>query len=856
MAVVKVSDDANRILTMDGSPVISFGTIGGGAGAGAEVVTFFQGTQSSSRKITASTDNGFWMSNAVPEDFVGSPDGSANKVVMFKIFLSDFSDLVTLGDGVGGTTTEIVDGGLCVRFASATNAYGVYFIHDDGTLPAHQGGALGGAYPPTRSWLVAPINPRPKIEQLNKDGILPIGATSGPDTPHTPWVASSGTPDMAAIDVWAVHAAVNSGAAKSENLFIDSIDQSDGLFLTGGTGTDPAGTFSDFVDYDEGDINVRIGHVITQEGIIFAAGKLVIGRNAVAGSPSGIADATVFDDTGSVVIFPGAQVHPGWHAIEVDLDDPGTTVSLADCVFRGISGKPDTVWYQNSNDTDTVNHWGYGDIRSGNIRHDLHKPGHFNIGDWLQQYDYFGGFVNWGQGIGALQAGRNLVFAYDEGAGFESPEFPGVYRFYDTDAFGGCRDGSSAGQLSKLSDGVQSNGSFGQYMFVQRVDLRPDFIVTETASPVGTLNVSGCVYDNFRTITGSLESTFTSCKFISPAKINQNSATFDGCEFSDAQNLRGTGMLIADNLAAIKDCTFTSTIYEDVYFNTSQSPTVISPHFSRNTVEGHAIEITVAGTYTFDGNVFNGYDANNEITFNVNTGIAGGASPKRFQGSITSDAPHGLTSGDPVMYTRAGGVSRIEGAGSPIMMGEGAIYYVDVIDANTFTISASPGIALASGHPDNLFRMQIPLQPSTDSPEEVHAFYPPGTAILNSSGGLVTINVVNGAAPSVANINGSSTVVNTNVAVTITNIQPGSEVRVYPSSSQSPLDLTEIDGIESTGSPSEFTFTAPAGTAVDIVIFNINFVLPPDNRIRDFVVPNTATSFPVTQVPDRNFSNP
>lgn len=130
-------------------------------------------------------------------------------------------------------------------------------------------------------------------------------------------------------------------------------------------------------------------------------------------------------------------------------------------------------------------------------------------------------------------------------------------------------------------------------------------------------------------------------------------------------------------------------------------------------------------------------------------------------------------------------------------------------------------------------------------------------AILAMQGGLILNIAGGGTTPTVFDVGSPETEINNNVSVTITNIQPGSEVRVYPSQNfNSPVDLTEIAGTENTGSPSEFTFSAPAGTIVDIVVFNIDYVLPPANRIRDFVIPTTDTSFPITQIIDRNFSNP
>jgi hypothetical protein len=98
----------------------------------------------------------------------------------------------------------------------------------------------------------------------------------------------------------------------------------------------------------------------------------------------------------------------------------------------------------------------------------------------------------------------------------------------------------------------------------------------------------------------------------------------------------------------------------------------------------------------------------------------------------------------------------------------------------------------------------------------------------------------------------TSLTINNNVLVTLTNIRPGTEIRVY--NTGSPLDITEIAGIESTGSPGEFQFSAPAASVVDIVVLNLDYVLPPANRIKGFIVPSTATSFPITQVIDRNYN--
>lgn len=130
-------------------------------------------------------------------------------------------------------------------------------------------------------------------------------------------------------------------------------------------------------------------------------------------------------------------------------------------------------------------------------------------------------------------------------------------------------------------------------------------------------------------------------------------------------------------------------------------------------------------------------------------------------------------------------------------------------------------------------------------------------AIYNNTGNAITVNVTDAATPSHRNGAGASTTFSNNISVTITGLQPNSEVRVYYAEDfTSPYDTTEIAGVENVGSPTEFQFSAPAGTVVDIVVFHRDYVLPPNNRIKNYTVPTSSTEFPVSQIPDRNFSNP
>jgi hypothetical protein len=129
----------------------------------------------------------------------------------------------------------------------------------------------------------------------------------------------------------------------------------------------------------------------------------------------------------------------------------------------------------------------------------------------------------------------------------------------------------------------------------------------------------------------------------------------------------------------------------------------------------------------------------------------------------------------------------------------------------------------------------------------------PDAAFYNEIGPVILDITGGGDTPTFLDKQSPGTTINNNVSVTITNLQPLTEVRVYLAEDfTSPIDIAQLGGVEDTGSPSEFTFTAAAGTIVDIVIHNVDYVLPPSNRIKNFTVPTTDTSFPVSQIPDRN----
>jgi hypothetical protein len=120
--------------------------------------------------------------------------------------------------------------------------------------------------------------------------------------------------------------------------------------------------------------------------------------------------------------------------------------------------------------------------------------------------------------------------------------------------------------------------------------------------------------------------------------------------------------------------------------------------------------------------------------------------------------------------------------------------------------------------------------------------------ILNSSGGLVTINIGGGGDNvSVRNTAGSTTQVNNDVVVTFVGAVNNSEIRVYTTGTQTELGT----GIEDTDGTD--TISISGGTAVDLVIHHIDYE---QIRLINFTWPSVDSDFIVSQRFDRNNKNP
>lgn len=123
--------------------------------------------------------------------------------------------------------------------------------------------------------------------------------------------------------------------------------------------------------------------------------------------------------------------------------------------------------------------------------------------------------------------------------------------------------------------------------------------------------------------------------------------------------------------------------------------------------------------------------------------------------------------------------------------------------------------------------------------------------IENTSGGLITITLLNGSTtPGVTNTSGTSTIVQ-NTSVTITGLKDNTEIRVFDSNTSNPQ--TELAGIEDAtdGSTDDrsFEFILEAGIDVDIVVISVAYE---NERIDSYTIPSSDSSIPVSQRSDRN----
>jgi hypothetical protein len=176
------------------------------------------------------------------------------------------------------------------------------------------------------------------------------------------------------------------------------------------------------------------------------------------------------------------------------------------------------------------------------------------------------------------------------------------------------------------------------------------------------------------------------------------------------------------------------------------------------------------------------------------------------------------------------------------------------IIGNSFTFSDGHAIEVTTLGVDTAFTFQENTfngYAGTDGDNLVENSGSNDAEFLNTSGREVTLNITDGTTIAARNSGtGSTTVVNNNVAITLTGMKDNTEVRVYTTGT-----TTELAGIEVATAGSvdarTFTFSVAGGASITIRTHNLNWIAD------DIVIASAAAgSIPVAQSIDRVYVNP
>lgn len=283
--------------------------------------------------------------------------------------------------------------------------------------------------------------------------------------------------------------------------------------------------------------------------------------------------------------------------------------------------------------------------------------------------------------------------------------------------------------------------STGESHSIQRQpDTRPDFSARATG---GALDFVSCVFIACRNFISNAAVEYAQCVFVGCKLVDLVGGKLTACSITDFLLAEGVPAVRCNDLMCIADTMFTRT--------------------DGNDQQGHAIEIDTAGTYGVNGNLFEGWGGVAE--FNAADDVDGGTEIITTTDPDGGGSPlaHGFVDGEAVYYGDEGGT--VLGG-----LTDGDRYYVNSLSATTLSLHVTRADAEADANRVNL----------TAGSNERHHLYSAHCEILNSSGGLVTVNVgMGGSTPTARNTPGSTTVINNTVDVDVLGVVANTQVAVF-----------------------------------------------------------------------------
>lgn len=694
MTALSVSFRGSRGQTFEGAAP-TFTSIGGGAGAGVDTVTFYQGANSGSRKVTASAGAGFYTS---------SP--SLTLPLLFKPLLTDFTDLNSTG--------------LRVRIAqsgSLTTIYREALLYDDGTGES-AGPAIVEKYPATASWTI--VYGRPTDTNL----IASAGAAPGSLQ-------------------FAITAAVATGAAKSENLFIDAIDHAGAnevrLDVNGGTGADPAVTFEDIWGEDEGTANNRWG-IWTKQGQVYRiAAPVGFGISGASSAEFRLTEA-----------YKAVQfVRPYGVDIEVEHNGHSTgngiDFSVTASSFTGPSflAAPQILPFDTSYDVDGTN-------ERINLRTDQIRTG--------TKCRYYNRFDR------TTAGSENIGLTHNDFQYLRRTSTAGEYELYDT--FANCiATGGTTGRRN-LTASTAANAEMHVLSYLVNTVGTPAGTVRFTHGGITSTTGSGyaydgCVFAGIDAFEPGDTLSFDNCTIINARVFRPNSTTqaASGVSFlnplPNIEDLAPNGYSAFPFLIDNEDAAYDLADFSDCSFDGSYDTTL-----ETNLIIGGLFYTEQSGTVSFSGNTFTGDWQATTVYFDTENDVNGTTNVATTRDAAGTAVNHNFNTGESILYNKqdSAAVAGTEAIG----LTDETIYWVRAVSAQTLAFYDTIGNAIADTN-------RISLTASGVGNGEDHQICPRKAAIWKGNTGSLTINVTaGGTSPSVGMIKGADVTVNVAVDVTIT----------------------------------------------------------------------------------------